>query len=640
MFPLGTIPINAGAGDLTDPADFVTRYGASLQQLIAANREKYPDYDFTYSIPSDVLAPYAGRDDIPVLTGDIPSVWGVACDEEVVFFRRNRQGEYQLLAAETLAVVLDHLELPAIPESSETWQGRLYESAFYARKDPIAAGQEFAELWKMHIFSEDHNGGGYEGALSTFQKRVMQDRVHDYTDQILTHGLDRIAAELDETRSGILAFNPLGQAAASDVEFVVPTAAWEEGMRPVDATGEVLPSQIVGSSTGSTTVVATAGDIPTVGYRFLPFARTTSEAIAPSRVVGSTDGDTLSLTIGAVSVTVDATTGAISGLTDRQRGTNWGRAEFGAIRAIRESGNDVTLRIAEDAEEVESAFLGARIEAEGALFSSIRIERQILGNQVDQIVSLWHDGHVELETRVRWSGAHNWQLRLALPTTGATADVSYGSPFYGSGWADITTEAYPRNGDELLVEDYHRYREVQEWLHLRQDESGLLAVTTHPGFCFIDRGLEAVLLRTSPSCGDTRYFWENAGEQVYRFAFHAMGADWRSEGAIALAQRHLRRPVCRYVAEHDAGSLPVAQGMLTVESSSAVLSSLSRNVATGEIDARVFEAQGENATVTLGGPLVTSEPVAVDLLGQENGSVGEDGIALPGWRIQTLAIRS
>ena len=631
MFPLGTIPINAGAGDLTDSSDFRERYGAFLQDLIIANREKYPQYDFTFAIPSTVLEPYAGRDDIPELSGDIPSVWGVACDEEVVFFRRNRQSEYQLLAAETLAVVLEHLGLPAIPETEEPWQGRFYESAFYARKDPIATGQEFAELWKMHIFTEDHNGGGYEAALSTFQKRVMQDRVLAYTGQIISNGLAQLAGQLGTTGKGILAFNPLGQASDSTLTFDLPSADWDAGLRPVDTEGAVVPAQVVSSTGGTTTVAAVVEPVPSVGYRFLNLAEATAPSGTPSRATGD-----LTLSANGTTVTVDAATGAITALSSDGQDTNWGHEQFGTLRAIRESRNDVTLRIEDDAERVESRFLRAELAGEGPLFSTIRIDREILGNQVEQFVSLWHDGHVELETRIRWSGAHNWQVRLALPTASSTDDIAFGSPFYGSIWSDVTAEAYPRNGDELLVPDYHRYREVQEWLHLRQGNAGLQLVTTHPGFCFDDRGLEAVLLRTSPSCGDMRFFWENAGEQIYRIALYPVAGDWQAAGTIARAQRHLRRPVTALVEASGSGARDVAAGFLTVESDSALLSSLSRNVATGNVDLRVFEATGHDTTVTFGGELAAPALTPVDFIERETGEPVEGAIELPAWRIQTF----
>jgi alpha-mannosidase len=638
-FTRGVIPVNGGAGDLTDPADFRDRYGASLQELIAANREKYPEYDFGYTIPSAVLEPYEHDANLPVIEGEIPSVWGVACDEEVVFFRRNRETEYRLLAAETMAVLLEHLGEPPMPATREPWQGRFYESAFYARKDPIAPGHELAELWKMHIFTEDHNGGGYEGALSTFQKRVMQERVFEYATQILDHALGRIGARIDGASSGVLAFNALGQQWSGSLTVDVPSAAWESGMRPVDAHAAPLPVQVQPSSDvpdGATRVVIAVSDIPSIGYHHIAFAK--RDAVPSKSAIEAIETETsLSLVSSRVELMVDRVTGTVTKLLDRHLGADWGRPEVGELRAVRESGNDVTLRMASDAEVAESKLCAVTFDQIGPVYGSIRIEREILGNTVAQVVSLWHDGRVEFETRVRWSGAHNWQLRLALPTTGTSDGIAYGSPFHGSSWTGITAEAAPRNGDEILAEDYGRYREIQEWLHLRTGDAGLLQVTTHPGFCFIDRGLEAVLLRTSPSCGDTRYFWENAGEQVYRFGWFPIGADWRAEGAIARAQRHLRPPVSTWIEPGGDGDLPSEQGFLSVSPASALLSSLSRNVEFGDIDIRVFESTGFGADIALAGTLLSTEPVAVDLRGLPvNGA--SFPFRLPAWRIQTFAL--
>ena len=49
------------------------------------------------------------------------------------------------------------------PESSASWQGVYYERAFFGRKDPIEPGREFNELWRMHLFCQDHNAGGERG---------------------------------------------------------------------------------------------------------------------------------------------------------------------------------------------------------------------------------------------------------------------------------------------------------------------------------------------------------------------------------------------------------------------------------------------------------------------------------------------
>ncbi|MDQ3657612.1 MAG: hypothetical protein M3457_21360, partial [Chloroflexota bacterium] len=410
----------------------------------------------------------------------------------------------------------------------------------------------------------------------------------------------------------------------------------------VDDQGNPLPVQVLAGdeNRGDTVQVAIAvEDIPSVGYRFIPFASVGDTAPGTTARVES-HGATLTLANGAVEIVVDRSTGDISHLRDLARGTDWGRTGLGAIRAVPEIGNDVTLRIDPDAESVPSEFVAVDIAEEGPLFTSLRIERRILGAPVEQTIALWHDGHVEFETRMHWWGAHNWQLRMALPTAGSLEDIAYGSPFYGSAWPDVPVEAAPRNRDEILVEDYIRYREVQEWLHLRDGDAGLVLVTTHPGFCHIDNGLEAVLLRTSPSCGDTRYFWGNAGEQVYRFSLYPAGPDWKTEGAIALAQRRLCLPAGRFLESTGGGSLPDSQSFLAVESPSAVLSSVSANVETGALDIRVFEAQGIESPISLAGPLVErrgTKTELVDLRGHPAAGTDHDPQVLPAWRIQTYS---
>lgn len=638
-FPLGTIPITANAGDLTVPDDFIDRYGALLPELVAANREKYPELAFTYTVPGTFLAAYDEVIDLPVVDGEIPSVWGVACDERVQFFQRNRQSKYQLLTAETLAVVLDHLRLPTLPPRETPWQGRFYESAFFAPKDPIPAGSEFAELWKMHIFTEDHNGGGYEAALSTFQKEQMQARVLDYTGQIIAHGLQKIGSGIAASQPGIVAFNPLGHPWSGPLRIAIPCTAWDSGLRPIDASGNALSHQLLGRRDTVAELVVQVADVPSAGYTRIPFTLATTEATASPIAIEENDARIAMHSVG-LSLGVARNDGAIYTIHDRETGCDWGTRCIGTMRAICETGNDVTLRTDETV-FIESTLRSVSLEASGPLFSAIRIERELLGNTIDQHISLWHDGHAELDIRIRWSGAHNWQLRLALPD-GTIDDIAYGSPFHGSGWSDIRADCAPRNGDEILPEDYHRYREVQEWVHVRDGNAGLLQVTTHPGFCVIDRGLEAVLLRSSPSCGDTRFFWENAGEQVYRFAWYPTGSDWQEANTIARAQPVLRPPVTAWMDGNEssaASTLPQEASFLQLEPASVVLTSLSRNVESGDTDIRVLAASGRDEAVTIAGSLLIDTHLdAVNLRGE---TVAEAPMPypLPAWRIQTFAIR-
>lgn len=644
-FPLDTIPINGSAADLTDPATFKGRYGAFLWDLVAANREKYPEYDFTYSIPSHVLEPYEGRDGLPMLRGEIPSVWGVACDETVAFFQRNREAEFQLLSAETMVVALRHLGLDWQPEGIESWQGTFYESAFYARKDPIPSDRALTELWRMHLFTSDHNGGGYEGALSSFQKRVMQDRVLTYTGDILRHGLGQIARHLDTPGQGLLLFNP-GEEWCGPLLAIVPVEAWTAGLRPVDGEGNALPVQVdheARTEAGQVALHIRLPNMPSVGYRLIPFARPT-ETLAPVSARVRDDGRQVTIATPAVAVTVNRETGAITGLHDVVRGIDWGHDRLANLTATPECGNDVTLRIAPDAPTTAATVHDMRVIAAGPLFTRVQIEKSLLGATATQFVTIWNDEpRVDVETRFRWWGAHNWQIRMALPTVHDWADIAYGTPFYGSAWTDVPSEAAPRNPDEILVEDYPHYREIQGWLHVRRPEAGLLTVTTHPGFHHEEQGLDAVLMRTSPSCGDPRFFWENAGEQIYRFSFVLTGADWRRSSPFAEARRLLQPPCAAFIDSAGGGALPARQSLLAIAGENVQLSSIAPSLDDETVDIRMFEASGREEAVRLSGPLIHGRQVAsVDLIGRPTGSVMPDAdvvrLVLPPWRIRTLRI--
>jgi len=639
-FPLGIIPVNGSAADLTDPETFKQRYGDYLWNLVAANREAYPQYEFTYTVPSTVLEPYRENADLPVLTGEVPSVWGVACDEEVAFFQRNRLAEQRLLAAETLVVVLDSLGISWRPEGSAEWQGTFYESAFYETKDPIAEGHELTELWRMQLFSADHNGGGYEGALSTFQKRVMQQRILQYTGEILETGLQGIAARLATPASGALAFNPHGSAWCGPVSLMVPADRWDAGMRPLGADGTPLPAQADPSTVapdGHVAVATVLGSVPSVGYAMIPFGEADSAESDTHCDLARVD-DRIRVTTAGWVLDVDAVTGHIVRLRDRRRGGEWAGRAFGGLRALREIGSDVTLRLDESEAPVMATCEGVEIVESGPVFTRIRIRRTLLDAPVSQDLIFWAaDERVDFETTVNWWGAHNWQIRLALPSVADRAAISYGTPFFGSGWDEVAEGASPRNPDEVLVEDYARYREVQQWLHLRENEAGLGIVTQHPGVVFADNGLEAVLMRTSPSCGDHRYFWENAGRQVYRFSFIATGGDWQADGLIRRADQLLRAPVSCWVEAPGGGDLPASASFLAVESETGVLSSLAPNADGNGFFVRVFESAGSGSPVVLTGPLAERDGAQlVDLLDR----VQEDGdgrrFDLAPWRIQTV----
>lgn len=151
----------------------------------------------------------------------------------------------------------------------------------------------------------------------------------------------------------------------------------------------------------------------------------------------------------------------------------------------------------------------------------------------------------------------------------------------------------------------------------------------------------------SPSCGDARYFWENAGEQVYRFSFVATGGDWREAGLIRIADRILRPPVSQWIESNGGGDLSPSMSFLRVESETALLSSLAPKATGDGFFVRVFESAGVTSPVTIAGTLVESPGIdagQVDLLDRrQEAPFKNDGtwqFAVAPWRIQTIMFDS
>lgn len=639
-FPLGTINISGSAGDLSDRKDFEERYGQQLEDYIALFRSKYPENDFCYTIPSRVLTPYLEVDELPVLTGQIPSVWGVAADEEATFFQRNRKIEGQLLTAETLAVVASSLGVAWRPDEADDWQGVYYEGAFFGEKDPILRGQEWEALWRMHIFTQDHNGGGQEGALSTFQKRTMQNRCLDYTDQIISTVLEGVASRLRQQGQKLLVFNPHGQGWADlgGEPVCVPTPAdWQKDDGLIDSAGK--PVLIQQDALGSLYLLPEA--IPAVGYRSYRRVKDGNNQTASPTAAITTTTDRLKVENRFMRLSVDLRSGSLAEVIDLASDRNWGSPSLGRLSVLEESGNDVTLRIVPDSELVEDTLESVRVTESGSLFTRIEVRKRLLKCTVEQQITIWnHEPRFDLHTRIYWWGARNRQVRLHMPGGERREDITCGMPFYGAAWSDTASGTAPYNSDEISPEDQMAYREVLGWLHLRQGEAGLAVFTSHPAFQQSEGTLRAVLLRTAPSCGDRRLYWENAGEQNFHFVFKFAQPDWQSASVPHQAEGFLRPPATRWVEGGGAeGGLPDTYSVLQI-TDGAILSALYPSHDRAVL--RVWNPSEKQEKPRIAGRLAQGGAQQCNFLetpsGQLDGQLGGWELDLPPWAIRTLIL--
>lgn len=642
-FPLGVVAASGSAGDLAGRETFRERYRQNLEDYVATFRLKYPDFDFAYAIPSAVLQPYDDYAGLAEHSGEVPSVWGVAADEIIEFFTRDRQLERQLLAAEKLASAASLLGLDWRPPSADRWQGTYSEDAFFARRDPIASGREFDELWRMHIFAQDHNGGGQEGALSSFQKRVIQERALAYTREIIDFSLEKIGANLSGSVQRLLVFNPHAQPWQGTLPVAIPLDQVQAGGPWVDDAGNALLTQVEEQSNGQSVVQVLLPEIPAFGYQTFA-ARPAGPTPDVEPASASYSSGLLQLCSAWLEVDVDLHTGSLTHLLDRKRGQNWGAAQLGRLYSIEESGNDVTLRIRPDADVAHESLKVIEVIASGPLFTRVRIQKQLLKCSVEQILTLWnHEARLDLDTYLYWWGKKNQQVRLGLSGSIQREKITYGVPFYGAGWTETVEGSGPWNSDEISLEFQMSYREAHDWLYLQGRSGGLMICTDRPGLHHGPDGLEAVLLRTSPSCGDGRLFFDNAGEHNFHFSFVPGDAGWKSTNAQQAAARLLKQPLYRLVEPGQTsgtGSLPDVMSLLQVQDERFALSCIYPGAQPGTLIARVWETTGQTGVAHFSGPLAQGQAVAVDFMeaGEQalKGGPGGWGLEIPAWGIRTV----
>lgn len=614
-YPLGVMAVSGSAGDLTTAADFTTRYGKDQREYIGQYRAS--GIDVGYAVPATVLAPYQDVE-LPEITGSLPSVWGVAPDEEMRFFHRVRALEELLLDAETASVIGVAAGRAALPAAARTWRGLFAEDAYFAAPDAPPEGKEWEWLWRMHVFTQDHNGGGQDGPLSIFQKKVRHDRARGYALDVLQHSLGSA-----ESSTPSMLRSRLGQNASElivDAETSVALDAWFRSL-PADSWQPLLADD-------GTRTVAIALD-PTAGVGAGPVD------VDRTRTATTADQTPEAVRIGTdqVEVTIDRVTGTAT-IGDLATGSDR-VVPLGGAYAVPELGNDVTLATDESG-RVDAVVLGVNLLDAGPLVARAAIRWRLLDVIWTTTVRVWAgSARVDVETVVDWPGFERWQIRSPL-AVGARAQVTHGTPFHASGWLDVPDEQHSLMPDEITAEDLAAYREVQHWVHVGapSDEPGLAVLTTHPAFRHDGQTLEAVLLRTAPSCGDPRMAWTNPGRTSWNFTLRAVDADWRRADMPELADIAWREP--RIVA---AGSADQVE-LLANDGDTVRLSALFLD---GDVVvARLVNQSDQPAAVQLKGVAVSGDAELTDLDGRTQQTLAAvDGvltIPLPAWRIQTVRL--
>jgi len=590
-FPLHLI-LAGLSGDLAPP-NTMGGYSEKLTEIIERLNKSNNFLEFKMAIPSSIMRPY---EDIPLPTklGEIPSVWGTyGSATSVDIFMLDKKAENILLTLEKLLSLLKSLNLPIPkPQSYNEWKG--LDGNTIPKKDRLS------ELWRMELFTQDHNYAGRGAIISESFKLETKKKVLNYSKEWIKDCLKAIG-ENTSSKEGIpiILFNPLSWERLEVIE--IPIEKFPEEFSILDAKGNPLPYE------KTKDLVRLEVSLPPVGYKIVYVKKGVSSKDLEKDIRFKKLGDTLSIENKFYELQISLKSGEITRIFDKeihQDLLEQGKY-LGALKFYAEEGTDV----AERSTPLEINWNAVRREVtinleEGDLSGTVLIKRNLglFKAQIEDRVTLYKDiKRIDIDTTVSWGGVRSFQLRYVFPFRKDLANINYGVPFYTVRYPEIIEGIKgPWKPDEILFEDWKHIREIANWIDLANDKFGVTLSSLSSSYYITPGELEAVLFRTVNSCGDSNYYYNTEfGKKVeFKFSITSGLWDWRLRGAYQKGLE-LLNPILDVICNQGIGSsdTPEELSLFRVQTNGIIVTSVQPNEK--GILVRYYNADGQDKDVVL-----------------------------------------
>jgi alpha-mannosidase len=590
-FPLYLI-LAGLSGDLASP-NTMGGYSEKLTEIIKRLNRDNNFLEFKLAIPSSIMRPYEDIP-LPVKSGEIPSVWGTyGPATSVDIFILDKKAENDLLTLEKLLSLLKSLNL-SIPEPQSLNEWKDLDG------NPILKGNELSELWRMELFTQDHNYAGRGAIISESFKLETKKKVLNYTKEWIENCLKAIGENISSKEGiPIILFNPLSWERLEVVE--IPIETFPEEFSIIDTQGNPLPYEKTKDS------VRLEVSLPPVGYKIVYVKKGVSSKDLEKDIRLKKLEDTLSIENKFYELQISLESGEITRIFDReihQELLEQGK-HLGILKFYTEEGTDVAERSA----PLEINWNAARREVtvsieEGGLSSTVLIKRNLglFKAQIKDRVTLYKDiKRIDIDTAVSWGGARSFQLRYVFPFRKDLSTINYGVPFYTVRYPE-TMEGIkgPWKPDEVLFEDWKHIREVANWIDLANDKFGLTLSSLSSSYYITPGELEAVLFRTINSCGDSNYYYNTEFGKKFEFKFSITSGsgDWRLREAYQKGLE-LLNPILDAICNQGIGSsgIPEELSLFKVQTNGIVVTGIQPNEK--GILVRYYNADGQDKDVVL-----------------------------------------
>lgn len=592
-FPLSVI-LAGLSGDLAPP-NTMGGYSEKLTELIERLNREYPFIEIKMATPSDAIKPYE-EISLPIKLGEIPSVWGsYGSATSVDIFILDKKAENALLTLEKLLSLLKILNL-SIPEPQyhQRWEG--LEKGNY-----IPKGKELSELWRMELFTQDHNYAGKGALISESFKLETKEKIIRYATEWINECLAEIKAKKQQNAAAyIILFNPLSWKRLELLEL--DRNSFPEKFYIVDSLGKTIPYE----ETNNKIKILT--ETPPIGYRIIYVKKGLSPQNEDQKIHITSLGDTLEIANRFYRVQISVDEGEVTSIFDKELGEELlerGRY-LGRLNFYKEEGTDVAERSTHL--EINWNLIGKKVtvsKQEGKLSSTIRLKKHfgLLNSSIEEYITLYKDiKRIDLRVIIYWGGIKNFQVRFLFPFRKDLANINYGVPFYTIRYPE-TIEGImgPWKSDEVLYKDWKHIRDVANWIDLSNNNFGVTLSSLSTSY-YIDPGnLEAILFRTVNSCGDQNYYYnaEYGKKLEFEFRITSDRGDYKKRRAYQKGPEILN-PIITYssnISTQSKEDIPEEASIFTICPEDVVVTSI-QPVEKGFI-IRYYNVTGQNKTVTL-----------------------------------------
>ncbi len=501
---------------------------------------------------------------------------------------------------------------------------------------------ELTDAWKKITFNDFHDLAAGSGIAVIYRDAQKDfDQVRWETNEISTKALRTLAERIDTNPRNatsapggvpVLVFNPLAWQRSGQVELDAQLPAPATDVAVLDASGAVLPSQVLSADAATHTfhLLVAVRDLPPMGYEVL--------RVVPGQRAFSSDlkvnGTTLENT--NLRVVVDAKTGCITSLFDKKAGFE--ALAPGACGNQLQAFKDLPKNY--DAWNIDPgtydqppALLtqadAVEVVEKGPLRGVIRVTRHWQDSKfVQQIVLNAGSDQAEVVNDIDWHETHVL-LKAAFPLSASAPFATYEIP-YGS----IERPTTRNNSWEKARFEVPALR----WADLGNEQHGLSLINDSKfGYDAVGNVLRLTLLR-SPTSPDPD---ADRGHQHFRYALYPHAGDWKQAMTVRHGYEFNEAPHALQVETH-AGAMPPEFSFISVSSDDVVLSAMKKAEDSDALVFHMYEWAGKEGTVELKLPHGATAATETNLMEQPEGNaltIDNDRIHLAVRPFEILAVR-